>query len=456
MSLKDTFARGFVWKIAGLVALLVFGWLSGTGNAWAHTPASCGDSVNRTCDKGEALTASKDLQGNGWAHCTSVGLGAAGGYTVADGWAVVEIAHSGGTDDNMGQYSTSYAVRYTASGYQASCGPDNFYYGASCNARTDQDHNTPQLALEKCVAGCVFKAQDGYETRTNSNFSDGTTGTAYMATMQWTGATCPTGEVDPDWKEKNKPKEQECTPAGSGQSYCVKDNGDNCYTANSGRMTCWTPGETGQKTDGSTLQVKAAGNSPPPAPLAAPPAGQSWVQGPGATNITTVTVGGNTTITNTTNFTTSGGAVAGSTNQGETNTGQSGNGQCTVNCSQNNSTGGSGAGTDMGPTNALLTAIKTAVEKTREFFDGITGEASGLDQDQGETEDPAGAVTEETGSLDLDASGFGMAGGSCPAPPMYMGVSLDAGGYLCMFAQLIGALVLAAAYVQAAYIIGRA
>lgn len=105
--------------------------------------------------------------------------------------------------------------------------------------------------------------------------------------------------------------------------------------------------------------------------------------------------------------------------------------------------------------NAAICATKDFVKKISDFLTGATDEAAGLDTDHGELEEPESIWADPSDGPTLNASLFG-GGGSCPAPPTYMGKSLDPGGNLCMFASIIGALVLVAAYAQAAYIIGRA
>lgn len=131
---------------------------------------------------------------------------------------------------------------------------------------------------------------------------------------------------------------------------------------------------------------------------------------------------------------------------------------------------GTGTGTGGGGTGGLgtcaasevgtvLCTMKEAIAGIKGFLDGIGEEAGTLDQGdgEGENEDLDTVWADQEGTeVELDASGFGLAGGSCPAPPTYMGHSLDLGGNMCLFATIIGAIVLAAAYAQAAYIIGRA
>ncbi len=100
--------------------------------------------------------------------------------------------------------------------------------------------------------------------------------------------------------------------------------------------------------------------------------------------------------------------------------------------------------------------MKQGIDSIKKFFSDLGTEAGTLDTSEGETEEPESVWADQGGeSLDLDTGAFGLAGGTCPAPPTYMGHSLDLGGNMCLFATIIGAIVLVAAYAQAAYIIGR-
>lgn len=119
-------------------------------------------------------------------------------------------------------------------------------------------------------------------------------------------------------------------------------------------------------------------------------------------------------------------------------------------------TGTGGTGTD--PNTAILTAIKEAVTNIKEFVTGISGEAGGLDDSQGEDDHESDHIwAEDQDPPDLDSSGLGF-GRSCPQiPNITVGGFTGAvdGGQLCSMMQAIGALMLLIAYFHAATIIGR-
>jgi hypothetical protein len=84
---------------------------------------------------------------------------------------------------------------------------------------------------------------------------------------------------------------------------CLKNDGQHCASASTGKQICWRPGETGEKASGDTLQVRNAGGSPTP-PQTPPPPGASFTQGGSATGSTTS--GGVSFTTSITNYGTGG------------------------------------------------------------------------------------------------------------------------------------------------------
>jgi len=86
-------------------------------------------------------------------------------------------------------------------------------------------------------------------------------------------------------------------------------------------------------------------------------------------------------------------------------------------------------------------------------MDDLANEAAALDKSQGEA-DAGDAWIDGPGEIQFDSTGLGF-GGSCPAPPTVNGQSIDPDGNLCMLVQIIGALVMGAAFVHAGYIVGR-
>lgn len=158
-----------------------------------------------------------------------------------------------------------------------------------------------------CAGGCDYRAVGGYTTVAFSGqtFTHGT--------FEFTGDACPLPpDSTPPAPKPDKP--QECIAASDGQTFCVKNNGDHCFTTGrTGRQMCWSPGETGQKTDQDILQKRDPGITPiPPTPKTNDPLAKV-----GDTHLTTTTTNTTTITTNTTNYRTESGTDAGPTNEGE-------------------------------------------------------------------------------------------------------------------------------------------
>jgi hypothetical protein len=164
-----------------------------------------------------------------------------------------------------------------------------------------------------CVDGCQFAP----------TVSVCANGVCSVSGAKPTGQACGTSDQPPQTN-----KDQQCTPAGSGQTYCVKADGQQCYTASAGRQVCWRPGETGEKPDQDTLQKRDAGTEPVSPNVNLPNNDTLTPKGPpvvsntqvkdsnGTRNITTVTQ----------NYGTTNGTNAGSGNSGENGDGTGGTG----------------------------------------------------------------------------------------------------------------------------------
>lgn len=199
--------------------------------------------------------------------------------------------------------------------------PPNYGYWTLENAGTSM-----------CKSGCSFSRGDILETRGFQVCGSGqcTAGPSQVrAVWRYNGAKCSTQPNDPPPPQDD---DVSCTPATANQTYCIRPNGENCYTASSGRMICWKPSEQGTKTDGPVTQTNNAGDEQPNPP----PGSQHTSQVKTTTSSST-----NTSTTTTNTYTTTSGAPAGSTNQGTSvgadgkPTGGTGSG-----------TGGSGSGGD--------------------------------------------------------------------------------------------------------------
>lgn len=158
-----------------------------------------------------------------------------------------------------------------------------------------------------CKSGCSFSRGDVLETRGFQVCGSGqctAAGSQVRAVWSYNGAKCDAQPNDPPPPNDD---DVSCTPATANQTYCIRPNGENCYTASSGRMICWKPAEQGTKTDGPTTQTNNADDEQPNPP----PGSQHTSTVKTSTSTTT-----NTTITTTNTYTTTSGAPAGSTNQG--------------------------------------------------------------------------------------------------------------------------------------------
>lgn len=154
-----------------------------------------------------------------------------------------------------------------------------------------------------CAGGCMYKpvANGGGLVAVDGLVS---------SEFAFDGEACPTTAPDVGPEPANDAGEdQECSPAGDGQTFCLKRNGDHCHSASTGRQICWKPGETGEKNDGPVRQKRNAGNEPiPPASLELP--NGDTLQQTGQPVTKTTTTNSTTITTTTTNYTTTNGTDA--------------------------------------------------------------------------------------------------------------------------------------------------
>lgn len=190
--------------------------------------------------------------------------------------------------------------------------------GSTWNDATKTCHNQQQcLAKPSLPRGAV----QGGTTLCHENCTFEPTGTSlgmgnitYADGWKPSGAACTLNQPP----KPNKP--QECAPV-AGQTVCLKETGEYCATASTGKQICWQPGETGEKTTENVKQKRDAGPSPIPPNLSLPN-GDTLTQS-GDPMTTTITKsnspGGPTTTitTTTTNYVTTNGTNAGTGNSGE-------------------------------------------------------------------------------------------------------------------------------------------
>lgn len=122
-------------------------------------------------------------------------------------------------------------------------------------------------APSTCVGGCKVGG-------TPFSQENGNVKVYGMKDRYYDGSSCSpqagTPGISPDQgpEEEGKPKPDECTALGNGQTSCIKPNGDHCATASTGKTFCWKPHESGEKRDGTDAQKKSEAGKPvtPPAP----------------------------------------------------------------------------------------------------------------------------------------------------------------------------------------------
>ncbi len=144
---------------------------------------------------------------------------------------------------------------------------DTFDYphAATCAAR-----NSTKLAdaapwyspASTCYGGCSVQG-------TSFTSDNGGVKTYGMTDRTYSGQICvpskPSSDISQVQAEKQDAitqKNPECSALDSGQTACVKPNGDYCATASTGKTFCWAPQETGKKADGTEAQVKSPKGDP--------------------------------------------------------------------------------------------------------------------------------------------------------------------------------------------------
>lgn len=351
------------------------------------------------------------------------------------------------TFDANYSYSTGCTAPQTFDVFSGKCTNKE----AECQQKADAPRSTVEIYTgDKCINGCLYgRKPTTAGTSTNNGL------TMIWGDVGYTGAVCTTTDPPkPDPPEKDK----ECAaPSGQTLTVCIKKNGDHCYAATTGRMICWTPGETGTKTDGPVAQKRVPGPNPPTPPT--PPDGDTLTDTnkPTTSNITN----GTTNITNTTNnFTTGSGSDAGPGNGGESDDGSGGEGEE----GEGNGIGGTGdcAGGGylpsgdpvLGATLTELHKLRCEGDKTKTANTSDTatlgGEGDTLEA-QAMGEDRDGFFNDGEGGDGVNEGMFSLGSGQCPEFPAVSIPGTDytfsAPAQFCSFVQAIAGLFTLAAYV---------
>lgn len=313
----------------------------------------------------------------------------------------------------------------------------------------------PRTWTSRCLAnGCQMVMDNPVTTQVQG------LGAVHRGTLRITGAcaAAPTTPVDDPEDDK---KDKECTPAPGGQTFCVKANGEKCYSAGAGRQVCWSDGQTGTKTDGNVAQKRTPGTDPQTPPT--PPEGTTLTPGTPTTTTQTST-GGPTIVTTVINYTTNTGTDAGDSNDGENVNGDDGGEEDGTGV-----TGGQDCSTPpacMDNREAVGCAILLQSWKNRCALEGNgfdpTGEAAAIDSTlpaAGNSGVPGLGIENESGSIYNGIVNGSHGWAPRPACPINIGVNIRWGfitadnSQLCQVMDALAALVLLAGYVAAGFIL---
>ena len=448
-------------RIAGLMLLALLSIAPRVGLGEAHAQSySCTTFENTTnvcATREDAYNAAlaKATQG-GTAYCPTFGSG----YTLGTAWArplpltppTTRYQAAASCKSPSGEETSN--TLYTANIYSWSleCPSGEVWNEAShtcfdpsqCLAKAPVSYgllNVSIAGMKMCQDGCEFEAQGGTSSALTTGNGD-SLNTYYGGAYRPTGNMCSAGQQPPQ-----PPKDQDCVGV-PGQTMCKRADGKLCASASTGKQICWDPGETGEKGDGSLLQVRGAG-ALPATPQTPPPAGDTFQQQGTAQTASESINGGAPINTNFANYGTASGPNA--VGSGGTATGGSG--------SAGEPADGSTSG-DEAPTgssdeerNGLLGTISN---KLTDLKDALVGDGDPDADTTGLDAHPSDVMSDdEVGSDGFDQSGFGYAR-SCPAPPTVTlfdhTFTFDAEGHFCDWMVAGGWFVLIVAGIASMYI----
>lgn len=323
-----------------------------------------------------------------------------------------------------------------------------------------------------CTGGCSYGKDPAPTAKYRGDTPAGNQIDFQRGSWTPTGASCPTDEPTPP------PKDDYCFITEGGHKIC-KDTQD---------RTCVTSAKTGRRycPDGPNAPLVAANpnrtesiniSAPSPVPGTAPP---PIAPRPGET----FTPGGVTSITNITNSTTTNTTISNNTGAPNVSPGSGGsgdgggNGGTPPGGAGNGGPGEEGEGDGDKGTSSGGDTCAAPPTTTGDAVGGMIAYQSWLSRCRGADDlnadgipdflaEPQDETFGNTNGADdgwfngedvipsLDVAGFGL-GRSCPAPPVvsFMGVTrtIDTEA-MCSLASIIAAIILAAAFVQAAYIL---
>lgn len=286
-----------------------------------------------------------------------------------------------------------------------------------------------------------------------------------------TGNTCSASDATPPPPANDPP------PLCNGQSCYDPSANKFCSVGSSGQVCVDGPKDQGPSqppkqdpvcgVNGATAECAHASGDPPPVPPN-PPISDPPAQQTGSGAYTATTPGGSTGVTTGTYVGSTGGGTdpGDGTDPGGDDGGDDGDGDgkgCTAGALCKDAY--TDASCEAQPATAgdpLLSQLAIEAHRQRCVHQGIVSELSTANRDsgpQGDAPDPSDLVDDGQGDgpIQLDDAGWLGGRGACPLRPiMYMDHDLVGGPGICDTASLLAGFVLAAAYVIAAFIIGKA
>lgn len=291
--------------------------------------------------------------------------------------------------------------------------------------------------------GCMWELVDNATSAVVNGF------TVHSGTFEFTGA-CTKTSTSPNAGEETPATSQTCAPASGGQTFCLKGNGEHCYTASTGKQICWTPGETGTKTTDNVAQKRVSGTNPPTPPT--PPEGETFTQGPSTT--ATTDKDGVTITTTTTNFVTTGGTDAGEADAGEPDDGTGGD----EDGDESGVSGGSCSAGYVCSGDAIQCAILEEAHNDRCAREGLATELAEGADDYGPEGVPGDAFGDgqNLAATVLDTAGWLGGGDTCPVDNLPELPGLDLVQAVCPGANVLAIYVYLLGLIHCAHILGRA
>lgn len=449
MNLARTVIRRIVWILTGIAVYAVLGLLTGEAHA-SGQDNSC-DAIAKQCSPQTAYAAC--LHTIEWYA------------SLAPATRTNPRCELNGTDnpatDITGRWigKTGANNGYNSSYWGQQCPTESTWNGATktcfdsgqCLAKNQDAKQTNSIggnAGEECIGGCAYKFISGQTVTISGGF------TAKQGQMGFSGEACTVPPKDPPYDPN---KDNDYCQQTLGQTVCVKSDGKHCYSLGDGvGRACWTPGETGEKGLGDNLQKRSPGETPQ---LPNPPPGDTLTQT--TPTLTDTTTKGTTTITtNVTNYNTGTGADSGA-GGGEDGAGGGGDGE------EGPGNESSGGGTCESPPvstgDGLFVQIayqswkvRCAIEDSWKGFtdslDGAAGEDDGL---TGVNESDIWAPEGQGQSANEGLFGGGSAGQVCSLGATLGGQPFEMPSEFWPMAAMIHWLMVALAYVWAAFLILR-